>query len=220
MPHTCPACRNHESHEAPRTAASSPAVAELFVPENNTLERYLELRAEFNELVGAFDPAKGHMRRASVFAYLNRHCFNGLCRYNRSGGFNAHFGFYAKPRWMHDSLVSLRTRLAPATFVCADWRETMETARTGDIVYCDPPYLKTFSQYSRDGFGFDDHTELAKRALALAERGVRVVVSNSLEAELLYPDAKVDYLVADRRISCTTAGRGKTRELIAVFEPR
>jgi hypothetical protein len=29
--------------------------------------------------------------------YLNKHCFNGLCRYNAKGGFNTPFGRYKKP---------------------------------------------------------------------------------------------------------------------------
>lgn len=33
---------------------------------------------------------------AAYFIYLNRHCYNGLCRYNKKGGFNVPCGNYKK----------------------------------------------------------------------------------------------------------------------------
>jgi hypothetical protein len=60
----------------------------LFSKEYNTQEKYYELRDEFN------NGAKG-IRRAALFIYLNRHCFNGLCRYNSKGKFNVPLLFQA-----------------------------------------------------------------------------------------------------------------------------
>ena len=62
----------------------------LFTPEFNESERFYVLRAEFN---ASSDP----YRRSVLFLYLNRHCYNGLCRYNLSGAFNVPFGRYKKP---------------------------------------------------------------------------------------------------------------------------
>src|SRR5262245_57226929 len=53
----------------------------LFISANNREDRFYKLRDEFN--------AGGDSRRhAALFVYLNRHCYNGLCRYNQDGGFN------------------------------------------------------------------------------------------------------------------------------------
>ena len=65
-------------------------VQSFFIPENNHQTQYLQFRTEFNSGL------KGR-RRAALFVYLNRHGFNGLCRYNKSGGFNVPFGRYNKP---------------------------------------------------------------------------------------------------------------------------
>lgn len=200
-------------------AAFDAEVAALFVPANNTLAAYLALRVEFNSMVGSFDPQVGDVRRAALFAYLNRHCFNGLCRYNLAGGFNAHFGSYKAPVWNHDAATALRTRLASATVLWADWRTTMERVEPGDTVYCDPPYLDTFSHYSVGGFGVGEHQDLAKAAFAAADRGARVVMSNSLEAASLYAGAEIVELDAVRSVSRSAAGRGKKTELLAVFDP-
>lgn len=64
--------------------------ATLFVPANNTARRYYMLRGEFDRTA---DPGY----RAILFLYLNRHCYNGLIRYNAGGEFNTPFARYAKP---------------------------------------------------------------------------------------------------------------------------
>jgi len=53
----------------------------LFSPEFNQSERFYALREEFNLTSDIY-------RRSVLFLYLNRHCYNGLCRYNLSGAFN------------------------------------------------------------------------------------------------------------------------------------
>ena len=62
----------------------------LFCPVNNQRDAYFELRAAFNQCHEARE-------RAALFLYLNRHGYNGLCRYNKKGGFNVPFGKYKAP---------------------------------------------------------------------------------------------------------------------------
>lgn len=62
----------------------------LFTDEVNTSEVFYLLRQEFNLCADAY-------RRAVLFLYLNRHCYNGLCRYNMRGEFNVPFGRYKSP---------------------------------------------------------------------------------------------------------------------------
>lgn len=56
----------------------------------NDKEQYYLVREKFNRSRDPFE-------RAVYFLYLNRHGFNGLCRYNRKGSFNVPFGSYKKP---------------------------------------------------------------------------------------------------------------------------
>ena len=70
----------------------------IFTPENNHQKYYLQFREEFNnEIAGR--------RRAALFVYLNRHGFNGLCRYNKSGGFNVPFGSNKKPYFPEKEMI-------------------------------------------------------------------------------------------------------------------
>ncbi|MCS5947276.1 Dam family site-specific DNA-(adenine-N6)-methyltransferase [Klebsiella pneumoniae subsp. pneumoniae] len=84
-----------------RTDEYVAAAREMFTPENNVAERYYLYRDEFNQ---SQDP----LRRAVLFLYLNRHGYNGLCRYNLRGEFNVPFGRYKKPYFPEAELLSFR----------------------------------------------------------------------------------------------------------------
>jgi len=63
---------------------------DYFTPASNREEEYYRFRSEFNR-------TGNKKQKAALFLYLNRHGYNGLCRYNSSGEFNTPFGRYVKP---------------------------------------------------------------------------------------------------------------------------
>ena len=191
----------------------------LFIDKNNTESRYYELRDEFNA-------CEDRQKRAALFIYLNRHCYNGLCRYNSKGVFNTPFGRYKKPRLPLQEMEKFVQLSENASFECADYQDTMAKARKGDVVYCDPPYVPLsatsyFTDYHVGGFNWDDQVLLAETAAKLSARGVRVVISNhdTKKVKQLYREAGAKILTFDvrRTISCDTKNRKKVRELLAVF---
>ena len=64
------------------------------VPLENDREIFGRNRVRFNALIAAGEQQSAEA--ATLFYYLNRTCFNGLCRFNASGFFNVPFGRYAK----------------------------------------------------------------------------------------------------------------------------
>ncbi len=96
----------------------------LFAPEHNNGEAFYLFRAEFNQCKDAF-------RRAVLFLYLNRHCYNGLCRYNLRGEFNVPFGRYSKPYFPEEELYHFAERAQQATFVCQSYDVSMTGRRRG-----------------------------------------------------------------------------------------
>src|SRR6266849_5239546 len=99
-------------------------------------------RARFHELLRA---GKAETKEAaSLFYYLNRTGYNGLCRFNRSGEFNVPFGLYAT--------INYRRSFLPYKSVVAKWDFANTTfdrlpLATDDFVYADPPYDVEFTQY-------------------------------------------------------------------------
>jgi hypothetical protein len=63
---------------------------EITIEMKNEEQSFYRHRSHFNKLIkdGEWQSAKA----AQLFYYLNRTCFNGLCRFNQSGEFNVPFG--------------------------------------------------------------------------------------------------------------------------------
>ena len=193
--------------------------ASLFIPQNNEASRYYALRSEFN------NGADG-VRRSILFLYLNRHGYNGLCRYNSRGEFNTPFGQMSRPYFPRKEMLSFLERSRHARFRHQSFRQTMLSARRGDIVYCDPPYVPlsktaSFTDYHTDGFNWRHQESLAETAARLAARGVRVVISNHDTPAIrsLYREhgARLKRLQVRRSISCNGARRMLVGEVLAVF---
>ncbi len=191
----------------------------FFQPECNTADAYYSFRAVFNK-------SNDIRLKAALFIYLNRHCYNGLCRYNGSGGFNSPFGRYKTPLFPEQAMKAFVDKSKHAEFISADFLTTMKKARKNiDVVYCDPPYTPlsktaSFTDYSTGGFGWDKQEDLAKSAIKLASRGIRVVISNHNTPEIreLYKEAKITTFQVQRYISQDKNNRKKADELIAVFD--
>jgi DNA adenine methylase len=189
----------------------------LFRPVNNSAEAYYRLRAEFNACA---EPR----RRAVLFVYLNRHGYNGLCRYNAKGGFNVPFGRYKKPYFPEKEMLAFHHKAKRAVFRHETFERTMRRLKEGDIVYCDPPYVplsvsSSFTAYHADGFNLDQQQRLADIAAGAALDGITVLISNHDTAftRIAYQAAEIEQLSVQRSISCHGHKRRRVDELLALY---
>lgn len=157
---------------------------------------------------------------AAYFIYLNRHCYNGLCRYNRKGGFNVPCGHYKKPYFPEAEIRTFAAKAEKASIQNLAWQDTLSLVDFEDGVYCDPPYMGTsFTQYHSGGFTGADNEKLAFALKDLNDmQGTPVTVSNSPAATELYADLgfTVHEIDAPRSIAAN-GNRKKEREIIAVL---
>jgi len=193
--------------------------AKLFVPETNQSEVYYQLRKEFNETSDTY-------YRSLLFLYMNRHGYNGLCRYNKSGGYNVPFGKYKRPYFPEEELTFFAEKSQKATFVCEGYRETFKRAKSGDVIYCDPPYVPlsktaSFTSYSGNGFGLDEQADLANAAEEVSNTSkVSVLISNhdTIWTRKIYENAKkFKSIKVARTISQKGGGRKKVAEILALY---
>ena len=184
---------------------------EMRLPMRNDEELFYRHRERFNQLIrkGEAHTEEG----AQLFYYLNRTCFNGLCRFNKGGDFNVPFGTY--------KAINYATDFSPYAAVFRHWTfsnrdvEALEF-EPGDFIYADPPYDVEFTTYSAGGFSWDDQVRTAK--LLAGHRGP-VVISNQATARIieLYESLgfELTFLDGPRRISCT-GDRTAAREVLAI----
>ena len=195
-------------------------VIEYLQKYENTSEMFYEVRSlDWQTLPKA--------EAAARTIYLNKTCFNGLYRVNRSGQFNTPFGKYKNPKICDvDALRLASEALRKADILCGDYILVLEHyAQPGDFVFLDPPYLpisenSDFKRYTKEQFYEDDHVELAKMIGSLHERGCYVILTNSNHplVHQLYEQYKIEVIQTKRHISCHGDTR-KGEDVIVTIPP-
>jgi DNA adenine methylase len=182
----------------------------ITIPLENDETLFYAHRRRFNDLLrnGNGDGAEA----ASLFYYLNRTGYNGLCRFNRSGEFNVPFGSYKRITYTRD-FSRYRTAFADWVFSAGDFEAI--PLDHADFVYADPPYDVEFRQYSDGGFSWEDQVRTATW-LGRHRGPVILVNQDTPRIRDLYQALgfSLSYLDAPRRISCT-GDRAPAREIVA-----
>ena len=189
----------------------------LFCASANLRSSYLGFRQQFNSCTDPY-------QRALLFLYLNRHGYNGLCRYNLSGKFNVPFGSYKKPYFPEAELYYFAEKAQKARFSCSSYQQVFTGLTPEAVVYCDPPYVPlsktaSFTSYARQGFNLDDQAQLANLAEQAQQKGHSVLISNhdTTWTRKIYQQAVLKTIQVGRSISQNGAGRGKVAELFALY---
>lgn len=188
--------------------------------------KYFEIESNdvdyFKSIVKKFNNESDMSKKIEMFIYLNRNCFNGLMRFNSLGNFNTPFGRYKTPKFPKDEIMNMHSFLTKneVQLINRDYKVVLENCMFGDLVYCDPPYLNTFSLYDKHAFNYENHKELAELIQKIALRGARIVVSNSysdLTLKLYRGATDVKVVEVRRSISANGEKRGIQKEIIAIY---
>lgn len=213
----------------------------LSLDTNSRKEFYYSLRDQYNKEKADFDYTKYSDKtivRAGQFIFLNRTCFNGLFRVNKSGHFNVPAGRYKNPTICHENNLRAASRvLQKVEILQGDYKQCEKYIDTNTFIYFDPPYrplnvTSNFTSYSEDGFGEEEQKKLARFFRRLSRPGVYMMLSNSdprnenEEDTFFYDNYKLDeygnedenifiYTVKARRaINSNGNGRGEISELV------
>jgi DNA adenine methylase len=169
-------------------------------------------------------PTSELVERAARMIFLNKTCFNGLWRVNASGEFNVPIGSSRNPN-LYDraNILAASHALHGVHLAAQDFRDTMSELRRGDFAYIDPPYVPisataSFTSYTKGGFGAQEQRELADAVTDAAQRGVRLMLSNSDVPFVrnLYRGFKTHTVQARRAINCDGSKRGAVNEVIVL----
>lgn len=188
----------------------------------HSTERFYEIRDQFNARKGK------PVDRAAWLIYLNKTCFNGLFRTNRSGHFNVPVGRFADPAIADEPrLLAAAQALAGVSVSTQSFDHLLDVAEPGDVIYLDPPYVPisrtaNFAAYSGGHFGADEQARLAAVYRKLDERGCWLVLSNSDADEVheLYKGFQIERIEARRAISSRTSERKPAVEVLVLNRGR
>lgn len=177
----------------------------------NDAENYTPIREAFNAW------QLNAIERAAAFLYLNRHCFNGLMRYNLDGFFNVGWGKYKAPYFPEKELMAFRKKSSACVFMNAGFERTLRLAGDGDVVYCDPPYepmpgTAGFTSYASGGFSWDSQVALAESCVAAHQRGAKVFISNSTAPRVIELYERHGFTLHRVNARRSISSKGSTRE--------
>jgi len=182
-----------------------------FSDSDHNEQAFYRHRARFNALIANGEAMS--KEAAQLFYYLNRTCYNGLCRFNADGLFNVPFGKYKRVRYAR-SFPAHEKAFEQWAFTCGDF-EQMTGLTPEDFIYADPPYDVEFTKYSKDGFSWEDQKRLARW---LAQHEGPVVISNQATERVKELYTSHSYLIFEvpgpRRISCN-GDRSPAPEVLA-----
>lgn len=183
-----------------------------------------ELYNQNNSIVADID-----VNRAAQFIFLNRTCFNGLFRVNKSGFFNVPIGDYKNPTICDvENLYAVNSLLQRVNIFVGDYRDSMKYADRDSLVYFDPPYrplnvTSSFTSYSKFDFTDEDQICLAKFFSEINLTGALLMLSNSDPKNVNVNDCFFDKLYekfyihrvhAKRAINSKGGSRGNISEIL------
>lgn len=166
--------------------------------------------------------------QAALFIFLNRTCFNGLYRVNKSNLFNVPMGGYKKPTICDEqNILAVNEALQKVEILNGDFEETLEYATGNSIFYFDPPYkplseTSYFNSYAKDEFNDDEQIRLRNFCNNLNLLGHKWILSNSDVNgdnnnnffDEIYGNYFITRVKASRRINANAEKRGEINELL------
>ena len=200
--------------------------------ENERKDFYLQKRTRFNQLIlqnAELQTETEKIEKASLFIFLNKTCFNGLYRVNSKGEFNVPFNNAKNPPICdEENLRECNKLFQNITFLTGDYTQCKNFIDEKTFVYIDPPYRpltesSSFTSYSKNGFTDKDQIELGTFITEIAQKGAKVVASNSDPKNVdekdnffdeLYSKFEVNRISASRLINSDAKKRGAINELL------
>lgn len=164
------------------------------------------------------------LEKAARFIYLNKTCFNGLYRVNKSNQFNTPIGKYKNPLICDEENIIQVGKLFKNNKVVIsnnDFEKFLKDAKKGDFVYLDPPYdpisdSSSFTAYQSNGFEREEQIRLKNVCDALNNKGIKFLLSNSDTAFIndLYKDYKIVKVLARRSVNSKADKRNEIYEVL------
>jgi len=191
--------------------------------EDSRRDFFMQMRDEYN--TKALEP----IRNTTLFFFLNRTCFNGLYRVNKSGRFNVPFGKYETPTICDPVTIYADSELLQnVEILTGDFQQTLKYAVGNTLFYFDPPYrplsnTSSFNDYSKEAFNdvaqkrlkdFCDQVERAGFYFMLSNSDCYNTPSKDRFFEDLYIQYNIERVLASRSVNANPNKRGKLHEIL------
>ena len=181
---------------------------------------FYKVREDFNKALNENTPTQ-----ASRLIYLNKHCFNGLYRVNSRGLFNVPFNNKIKGEsFVETNIRQISSYLQNVKILSGDFESALSGVQKEDFVFFDSPYVPinptSFTDYTKEGFDYQDHVRLANLYKILSNQGVYCMLTNhntDLVNEL-YGNFNIKVVQVSRNINSKASDRKGEEVIITNYE--
>jgi len=226
---------NTDLTNAYKTIASNPkeliSLLKDFQNEYHAIDTELDLKRDYYTQKRTLFNTRSmdKVMQAALFIFLNKTCFNGLFRVNKSNGFNVPIGSYKKPPICDaENILAVCEALQKVEILSGDYQQTLKYAEKPALFYFDPPYkplskTSSFNTYSKDEFDDNEQIRLRDFCKTLNTQGHNWILSNSdvkgkdIEDNFfddIYEEFHINRVFARRSINASGDKRGKLTELL------
>lgn len=181
---------------------------------------YYSVREQFNLSLNSNTP-----EQAARLIYINKHCFNGLYRVNSRGLFNVPFNNKKRGESFDSkNLRDISDYLQSVNITCGDFEDSLSEIESGDFVFFDSPYVPvnptSFTDYTKEGFEYEDHVRLALLFKRLSDSGVFCMLTNHNTQLVhdLYRDYNIRVVQVSRNINSDAENRKGEEVIITNYE--
>ena len=167
---------------------------------------------------------------AALFIWLNKHCFNGLYRVNKSGAFNVSYnGCDKNVQFDKQSIIEISNyfNTSEIDITCGDFEDACNCVKSGDFVYFDSPYVAesdtaNFTDYTDTGFSHFDHERLCGIYKHLDSIGAYVMLSNNDVTYVrdLYSGFNIESVCARRSVNRNGSKRTGKEVIVTNYDYR
>lgn len=184
----------------------------MTLPMSHDEVTYYSHRNRFN----ALSKSDGKLSReaAELFYYLNRSCFNGLCRFNLSGEYNVPRGKYKTVNYRRD-FSEYAAPLRRWTLVHSQFDEL--TLQPDDFVFVDPPYDSDFTSYDGVRFTWEDQVRVV---MWLAQHSGPIVATNQATDRVLALYRNSGYTVETAEAPRSVSAKGDRKPVLEMIATR
>lgn len=194
-------------------------IYDLFFSIDRSSDKYYQVRDQYRI-------ERNATKKAAFFMYLNRNCFNGIFRVNKSGHFNVPYSNRrVAPYPSREEFIKSAKFLSSASLTSVDFEIfCKETCASGDFVYIDPPYyvpdVRIFQEYTQTVFTEADTTRLIETLALIDGRGARFLCSypkGDLTSKLKRTWESTEIRATRSVAGSAAARRSETEVLLANF---
>ena len=160
---------------------------------------------------------------ASLFIFLNKHCFNGVYRVNSKGLFNVPYNNSIGISFNRDNVLNVSKSLEKTEIKCGDFEEACDNCERGDFIFFDSPYVPlndtSFESYTKEGFAKDNHLRLCELYKRLTDKGCFCLLTNHNTEFVrdMYKDFNIDVVSVKRFVNSDSRNRNGQEVIITNY---